>query len=224
MPVSPVDELRKMILDLEFEPGSHLSEPKLAIMFGVSRTPIREAIKELVKEDLVRFLPGRGAFVTDVSMPELVDLYNMRAALEPYCARLAARTMRHGMPTLLPSIRNSLVEFSTRLNADNKDEFFRITAAFDEEVVRLSRSPRLASSLRQVWDHTYRARKLASTANLDRLQCSISEHLEMIDSIMAGDEERTYAVTLAHTLNGMQSTVSTVEQLGYRVSIAALTA
>jgi DNA-binding GntR family transcriptional regulator len=154
-------------------------------------------------------------------MPELVDLYNMRAALEPYCSQLAARTMRRGIETSLQTIRGALSELSPRLNADNKDEFFRITTAFDEEVVCLSGSPRLASALRRVWDQTYRARKITSTENLDRLRDSITEHLEMIDAIMAGDEDRSYAVTLAHTLNGMQFTVSTVEQLGYRVKSAS---
>jgi DNA-binding GntR family transcriptional regulator len=213
-----------MILELEIEPGSHLSEPKLAERFGISRTPIREAIRELVKEDLVRFVPGRGAFVTDVSIPDLVDLYNMRAALEPFCSRLAARTMRRAVPTLLPSIRNTLVALGKRLDNENKDEFFPVTSAFDEEVVRLAGSPRLASALQQVWDHVYRARKLASSANAERLQRSIGEHLDMIDAILAGDEDRAFAVTLAHTLAGMKSTVSTIELLGYRVTAAAVSA
>ena len=221
MPVSPVDQLRKMILQLEIEPGAHLSEPKLAEMFGVSRTPVREAIRELIKENLVRYLPNRGAFVSEVSVPDLVDLYHMRVALEPYCSRLAARTMQRKVETSLPILRKKLVEAGKRINNKNNDAYLKATDNFDREAVRLAQSPRLEATLRQVWAHVYRARKLASS-NTARLKESIGEHLDMIDAILAGDEDRAFDVTLAHSLAGMRSTVKTIEQQGYNLlSLAA---
>ena len=220
MAVSPVDQLRKMILQLEIEPGAHLSEHKLADRFGVSRTPVREAIRELIKENLVRYLPHRGAFVTEVSVPDLIDLYHMRAALEPYCSRLAARTMQRKVETTLPLLRKKLLEAAKRINDKNNDAYIRATDAFDIEAVRLAQSPRLELTLRQVWDHVYRGRKLASS-NTARLKESVGEHLDMIDAILAGDEDRAFEVTLAHALAGMRSTVKTIEQYGYRLNLAA---
>jgi DNA-binding GntR family transcriptional regulator len=198
------------------EPGAHLSEPKLAAMFGVSRTPVREAIRELVKEHLVRYLPGRGAFVAEVSVPDLIDLYNMRAALEPFSSRLAARAMQGKVPTSLPLIRKNLLEAAKRINPKNNDAYLKTTDSFDLEVVRLANSPRLEASLRQVWAHVYRGRKLASS-NIERLQESAGEHIEMIDAVLAGDEDRAFEITLAHALAGMRSTVSTIERYGYRL-------
>ncbi len=220
MAVSPVEKLREMILQLEIEPGAHLSEPKLAEMFGVSRTPVREAIRELIKENLVRYLPHRGAFVIEVSVPDLIDLYHMRVALEPYCSQLAARTMQRKVETSLPALRKKLMEAGKRINAKDNDAYLKATDAFDLEAVRLAQSPRLETTLRQVWAHVYRGRKLASS-NTTRLKESVEEHLAMIDAIMSGDEARAFEVTHAHALAGMRSTVKTIEHQGYNLGLAA---
>ncbi|TET29393.1 MAG: GntR family transcriptional regulator [Anaerolineales bacterium] len=84
------DRIRDLILSRQLEPGERLAQSQLAERFGVSRTPVREALQKLASEGLVTFSPYKGAFVAKFSSSELMDLYSIRIALEGYCASLAA--------------------------------------------------------------------------------------------------------------------------------------
>src|SRR5690606_10767984 len=85
------EQLKNLILDGELRPGEPMREQQLAERTGTSRTPVREALHELAREGLVRLVPGRGAFVAEISIPDLLELFQLRDVLEPYAARLAAR-------------------------------------------------------------------------------------------------------------------------------------
>src|SRR5689334_16840640 len=83
-------QLKADILDGTLRPGDPLGEVDLATRIGVSRTPVREALQRLAMEGLVTWVPGRGAFVSGLSVPDIVELFQLREALESHSARLAA--------------------------------------------------------------------------------------------------------------------------------------
>jgi DNA-binding GntR family transcriptional regulator len=89
MQESAADLIRDLILTHQLEPGERLVENRLAEQLGVSRTPIREALRKLASEGLVSFSPYKGASVAEFSSSELEDIYHIRIALEGYCASLA---------------------------------------------------------------------------------------------------------------------------------------
>jgi DNA-binding GntR family transcriptional regulator len=84
-------QLRRLIVTLELAPESALDETQLQDRLGIGRTPIREAVQRLQRDQLVRIVPRRGVFVTDVDPSELSTLFETRAVVEPYAARLAAQ-------------------------------------------------------------------------------------------------------------------------------------
>ncbi|MGA9277358.1 GntR family transcriptional regulator [Ilumatobacter sp.] len=85
------DEIRRMIIRLELAPGDVVSETELGAALDMSRTPIREALQRLARDHFVTVIPRRGMFVSAIDVEELSMLYETRAILEPYTARLAAR-------------------------------------------------------------------------------------------------------------------------------------
>ena len=85
------EQLRDEIVQWELPPGTHLNEVPLAERLSVSRTPLREAVQRLARDGLVTIIPGRGALVAQLALQDVVHLFQMREALEPYAARLCAR-------------------------------------------------------------------------------------------------------------------------------------
>src|SRR5437867_830283 len=84
------EEIRRRILEGEFQPSSPLSEHQLAATLQLSRTPVREAIKRLEKEGLVRSIPNRGTFIAELSAHDILEIYQIRERLESLAARIAA--------------------------------------------------------------------------------------------------------------------------------------
>ena len=87
------DQLEQDIVTGHFRPGDRLDEQSLATRFGVSRTPIREALMQLASTGMVELLPRRGAFVTNLSIREVIERFETMAALEGMCGALAARAI-----------------------------------------------------------------------------------------------------------------------------------
>ncbi|WP_129678146.1 GntR family transcriptional regulator [Candidatus Chloroploca sp. Khr17] len=86
-------QIRRRILDGELRPSSPLSEHQLAVTLQLSRTPVREALKRLEKEGLVRSIPSRGTFITELTAHDILEIYQVRECLESLAARIAAEQM-----------------------------------------------------------------------------------------------------------------------------------
>ena len=99
---------------MELEPGTPLSEVDLSKRLGSSRTPVRESLHQLSREGLVRLVPGRGAFVAEISMRDIIELFQMREALETHAARLAAQAPnRNDLLLLADRMRHAPVLLET---------------------------------------------------------------------------------------------------------------
>jgi DNA-binding GntR family transcriptional regulator len=189
--------LRTMVLDLKLAPGAPLVETELSASLGVSRTPIREALGRLAREGLVRQYPGRGAFVSEISLPDLIELYQMREALETYAARLAAESANDAGRAELAELLSQLESQRSALAAGDNAHYYQLMAKMDGLVVRLAGNKRLAVALSEIWAQISRARRVA-TQTPSRLLDTVDEHEAILSAIRDGDAERAATATRQH--------------------------
>lgn len=140
--------LRRAIVRHELAPGTHLSVPALTEQFGVSRTPVREAVQRIVREGLATEAPHRGAFVTEFRAPELEPLYEVRQALEVLAARLAAR---RAQPSDVARLQEILEAQEQALGADDIERHVDADIGFHAAMLATARNPALTEMLAQVY-------------------------------------------------------------------------
>jgi len=186
------DEVRRLVITGELAPGSRIVEDRLAARLGVSRNPVREALQALAAEGFVEILPRRGAMVAQITTQQAEDLFDVRAALEPLAARLAAR--RAG-----PADVARLSEVLERARRATDDGDFDLLASYNTEfhcvVVEVSGNDYLnllvASMARRVqW--------VFRTSAATRAPHSWTEHEVLLRAIAAGDEDYAEAVARSH--------------------------
>lgn len=195
--------LRDAIISGELQPDDSLSEAALARRLDTSRTPVREALARLARDGLVQLAPGRGARVTDISLSDVRDLFQLREALEGLTARLAAANAAASATEVDLLIRRfrayERVEGSPRL-----DEYHALTAALDDCLVAMAGNRRLEQALRDVWAHSRRLRQYASH-DVARLESSAREHVTILEAVRAGDGERAEAAVRQHMANSRRA-------------------
>lgn len=187
-------KIKREILTWELSPGAPLFEPDLSMRLGASRTPIREALQQLSQEGLVRLIPRKGAFVSDVSIPDMVELLQMRQALESLASRLAATSaQRTALGAFIPELRAAPEIIEPGDNAT----YYELASRIDDKIAELAGNQRLRLALRGIWDQVFRARRLAAS-NPERLLQTVDEHLRIVEAIVAGDGEAAAAAAHEH--------------------------
>lgn len=198
--------LRDEILRWELPPGTLLGEVEQASRLGVSRTPLREALARLVADGLVVQQGGRGLVVTDVSIANIPQLFEVRQALEEQAARLAAaradRSAFHGFA-------EEFSAFSPALAAPDpgRRAYYELVARFDDAIDDAVGNPYLASALSSLRTHVARARRL-SQDNPARLAAAAGEHRLIAHAIATGDAQLAAHATHVHLHNALQSILS----------------
>lgn len=198
--------LRAEILDGSLEPGTVLQEVEQSTRLGVSRTPVREALRQLAADGLVD-ASGRGAVVTAVSRDDIVALYELREALEARAAGLAAQR-RDEAPFL--GIRERLLD-APRLLAQGEQglgPYFAIVDDLDDAIEAAAANPFLATALRSVQLHSARIRRL-SRHNPERLRAAAGEHLLIVEAILARDAELASHATHVHLHMSLTNALAT---------------
>jgi DNA-binding GntR family transcriptional regulator len=188
-----VDVLRELVLIGEIPPGCRVNEVELAQRMRISRGPLREAIRHLISEGLLVYVPHRGAYVPQADMPELYALFELRAALECAAARLAAaRRTEAG----LASLRQ--VSADSRRGFDAGRRFpYRLDIAFHRTLLDAADSPRIADQVRLVQQQVI---LLRSRHEVDAVhtRSSMDDHDGLIAAIAARDEGRAAEVMAIH--------------------------
>jgi DNA-binding GntR family transcriptional regulator len=186
------DELRRLVITGDLAPGTRLVEEALAARLGVSRNPVREALQHLATEGFVEIVPRRGAFVAEITPRQAEDLFDVRSALEPLAARLAARRADDGDVQALREVLDA-----ARRATDERE--FDVLAAcnteFHQLVVQLSGNDYLALLVAPM---ARRVQWVFRTSAPTRAPHSWTEHEELLRAIADGDEEYAEAVARAH--------------------------
>ena len=198
--------LREKILSGELKPGERLMEIQLANKLGVSRTPIREAIRKLELEGLVLMIPRKGAEVAEITEKNLRDVLEVRCALEELAVQLACdRIDEEGVKEL----RAAADTFRKVLDRDDITQIAQADVAFHDVIFKATDNKRLIQLLNNLREQMYRYR----IEYLKKKECYpqiLHEHQEIIESIAGRDKERATNVTGIHIKNQVDTVVGTL--------------
>ncbi|HEY0824863.1 MAG TPA: GntR family transcriptional regulator [Ramlibacter sp.] len=187
-------QLRERIFSGELTPGTFLDEVKLAEQLKISRTPLREALKVLTAEGLVRHEPRRGCFVNEVTEQDLDEIFPVIALLEGRCAFEAARNATDADLAALEDLHQKL---SRHARAKRINEYYDTNFAIHEAIIALAGNRWLAGVINDL-------RKIVKLARLQqlhapgRLEQSLSEHLAVFAALKARDPEGAEAAMRTH--------------------------
>src|SRR5262245_25949244 len=145
------EQIRGRILDGSLRPGERLVEDRLSAELGVSRVPVREALRGLSVEGLVTLLPNRGATVVEITPGTVAELVEVRALLEGLNARLAAQ--RHD-PEIVAALEDTLARGNAATRSGTAEELARLNAEFHERLAEASRNSVLSDVMRGLRERT----------------------------------------------------------------------
>jgi DNA-binding GntR family transcriptional regulator len=186
--------MREAILSGKLKPGERLMEVQLAEEMGVSRTPVREAIRKLELEGLVVMVPRKGAYVAGLTLKDVAEVFEIRSSLEGLAAALAAdRITDEEVKTL----DNILKEISEAVGRNDIDKVIEKDAEFHQILFSASRNNRLAQMINNLKEQIDRFR-VQSFSNPVRLKSVLSEHKEIFDAIKQGDIENAEKLAKEH--------------------------
>ncbi len=201
------DALRQAIRDGILPPGERLMEIPLAEELGVSRTPIREAIRILEQEGLIVMIPRRGTYVADMSLKDVTEVFELRSILEELAAELAAERITNEE---IEALEQHLVEIGNYMNENNLDKVVQADILFHEILYKASRNDRLVEMINNLREQTLRFRTL-SMSQTGRLAKTWDEHRQLVEAISDRDVERARQIARIHMeesektlLEGMQ--------------------
>ncbi len=191
--------LRQRIFSRELEPGSWIDELKLAEEYGISRTPLREALKVLAAEGLVTMKVRRGAYVTEVSEKDLADVYHLLALLESDAAGVVAERATDSEQAELRALHAELEAAQSQ-----RDRFFAINERFHMRLLELANNrwrEQMVADLRKVMKLN-RHNSLLKTGRIDE---SLAEHRAVMAALLARDATLTRQRMQEHFKNGLEA-------------------
>ncbi len=191
---SVADALEELILAGEWPEGERLNEAHLAERFGVSRTPVREALNRLVASGLVEQRPRRGAVVRGLGPIELIEMFEVMGELEAAAGRLAARRIG---PEKLAELERANGRCREALQAGDADRYYRENETFHSLIYVESGNSFLAQEARRLHRRLRPYRRLQLRLR-GRLGQSMAEHEEILTALRDGSEERAASALRSH--------------------------
>jgi DNA-binding GntR family transcriptional regulator len=191
--------LRERIFSRELAPGSWIDELKLAEAYGISRTPLREALKVLATEGLVTMKVRRGAYVTEVNEKDLTDVYHLLALLESDAASVVAHQASAAQLKELQGLHNELEKA-----ASNRERFFEINEAFHMRLLEIANNrwrDQMVADLRKVM----KLNRHNSLLKSGRIEESLAEHGAIMQALAARDAASAAQRMREHFANGLEA-------------------
>lgn len=201
------EALRDAIMNGMLKPGERLMEIQLAEQLGVSRTPVREAIRRLELEGFVVMIPRRGTYVADLSIKDINDVFEVRMALDVLAAGLAAERITDEE---LEQMERLLVEISEHIKDNNMDKIVEVDSDFHDILYRASRNDRLAGIIANLREQFTRFRTI-SMSYPGRLVNTLEEHCRLVEAIAQRDVELAQNAARDHLENAEQILLQALE-------------
>ncbi|MBP2459413.1 MULTISPECIES: GntR family transcriptional regulator [unclassified Rhizobium] len=195
-----VTRLRDMIIEGELAPGSRMHESQLGEQLGVSRTPLREAIKYLASEGLVELIPSRGAIVKRFSGKDVHDMLIVLKNLEELAGSLACETATDDD---IARVRQLHDEMRACYDVKDRLRYYKLNQAIHTEICRIADNQALSSVQAQLQSRLKRIRFIGHEGP-DKWSAAMAEHEEMIVALEARDGETLSKVLGLHLLNAWQ--------------------
>jgi len=175
-----LDNIRRRILTGEFRPGQKINESEIAVNLGISRSPVREAFRILERDGLIITLPRKGSYITDISLKDLEELFEIRKILECYaldCIKKRAKKSPEKIQSMIEELDRNLLK---------KHDPFSVISGFHYSLVELSNNSRLielykilAVSLRRYW--------LIYHSKNEQRDISLEQHQGVVNTLRKGD-------------------------------------
>ncbi|WP_052341060.1 GntR family transcriptional regulator [Salinarimonas rosea] len=202
--LSAAEELRRRILEGEFPGGFQLRQDALASEFGVSRIPIREALVQLESEGLVKIHPHRGAVVSELSVSEVEELFDLRALLEPRLLKLSAPRLTQADFADLDAI---LSEYSAEMRAENPSRWGALNTELHMLLYKHADQPRTAVIVATLLQNTDRYTRIQLAFTDGRVRAE-EEHAVLVDLCRQRDIRGACALLKEHIQNVRRTLVS----------------
>lgn len=190
------ESLEERIIEGEFKDGDRLDEVRLATTFGVSRTPMREALQMLAASGLVELIPRRGAYVRHPGIVELVEMFEVMAELEALCGRLAARRISQAE---LAELTIAARACERSLEEGKADAYYHENERFHFLIYKAGGNSFLAGEAKKLHKRLRPFRRMQLRAR-GRMAQSMEEHAAILEAIRAGDPEAA-ATALRNHIN-----------------------
>lgn len=196
-----VERLQNLIVEGVLAPGEKFPEKDLCLQFGVSRTPMREALKVLAADGLILLEPNRGAWVSRITIEELQEVFPILAVLEGLSGELACANITDEEIKAIRSLHNEML---THFKDRNITEYFRTNQEIHEAIIKAARNTTLAFQHRGLAVRARRARFVANISD-ERWQVAVDEHEKMINALEARDGARLSEILKLHLENKFES-------------------
>jgi DNA-binding GntR family transcriptional regulator len=193
------EQLRQRIFARKLEPGAWIDELKIAAELGISRTPLREALKVLAVEGLVAMKPRRGAYVAETSREDVTQVYHLLALLESDAAAEVARNATDEQLAELQALHDRLER-----SVKQRDAFFATNEAFHFKLLDIAgnrRRRQIVADLRKIM----KINRHHSLFKQGRLEDSLGEHRAMMDALHARDARRVARLMKDHFEHGLEA-------------------
>jgi len=197
------ESLKKRIISHTLQPGEPLNESVLSKELKISKTPIREAFQQLEKEGFIESVPGRGAFVSRISIQDIRELFEIREILECQVIRRVATKGDFNKPDA-EAIGKKFVSSDSTENKTPKS-YFKAGDQIHTFIFEAFGNKRLLEYYKRLQDHIERMRLyFFNQVNPERSEKSFKEHLEIIEALVAQDPERAERAMREHLQNSLE--------------------
>ena len=202
-----IHTIREDILNGKYQANEELKEKSIGEEMGVSRTPVREALRQLELEGLVHIIPNKGAFVENVTLKDIKDIYEIRSLLEGLCARWAANNITKEQ---LEELEETVFLSDFHFSKENWDQMVELDNRFHEIVYEACGSKELTRVLRDYHHYLQRIRKI-TLEQKTRARASMDEHCKIAEALKARDAAEAERCASIHIRN----TISNMDKIGW---------
>ena len=196
-------KLREDILSGKYKEHEELKEVAIGEELGVSRTPVREAFRQLELEGLIQIVPNRGAYVTGITAKDVKDIYMIRSLLEGLCARLATEKITKEQ---LEEMEENIYLADFHASKGHMDQMAELDNRFHDILYEACDSKMLEHTLRDYHQYVLRVRQKTLSTNT-RGRASNDEHRQIMEAIKEKDADRAEQLANGHILNAYENMV-----------------
>lgn len=190
------EKLRDGIISGEFSPNERLIEDSLAAKYETSRTPIREAIRNLSTIGLVKLIPNKGAMVADINMEEIKEIYVVRANLEGLAVKLATNNMPD---ELFPKLEEMIRIMDDSIYNGDREDFEKWNTLFHLTIYGYCENKLLVSMIRDLLDKSVLFRR-SSWSSQRHIKSVMESHKDLLEALKERDARKAQEITEAHTI------------------------
>ncbi|BCN31941.1 GntR family transcriptional regulator [Anaeromicropila herbilytica] len=195
------NRIREDILSGKYRQNEELKETSIGNELGVSRTPVREALRQLELEGLVNIIPNKGAYVTGITPKDIHDIYMVRSYLEGLCARWACENITEEKIEELDEI---VYLFEFHAKKEHIEQLLELDNKFHEIIYEASESKILVHVLSDFHHYVERVRKVSLSSTSRAMKCNV-EHTALLEAIKLRDADKAEALAHEHMMNSIKN-------------------